>query len=122
VRYEITFNEEASEFHSVTGAIFSSSTLCMPTILAWGTEEQKRRFIPPAARGEEIWCLFLSEPGAGSDLASLQTRVVKDGDIWFVTVRRSGRRWRTLRTTRCCWSAQIPTNPNTGACRSSSWT
>ncbi|GAN00306.1 butyryl-CoA dehydrogenase [alpha proteobacterium U9-1i] len=56
-----------------------------PTLLEYGDEVQKRRFIPPIARAEVRWCQGFSEPGAGSDLASLQTKCVDGGDHWIVT-------------------------------------
>jgi alkylation response protein AidB-like acyl-CoA dehydrogenase len=55
-----------------------------PMMLLHASEEQKARFLPPLVRGEEYWCQFFSEPGSGSDLASAQTRAVRDGDIWHV--------------------------------------
>ncbi|HZQ37007.1 MAG TPA: acyl-CoA dehydrogenase family protein [Dehalococcoidia bacterium] len=78
---QLIFREEAA----VAGApLGQGATVIAPAIMLHGTEEQKRRFLPPIARAEIAWCQGFSEPGSGSDLASLQTRAVRDGDDYVI--------------------------------------
>ena len=67
--------------------------MCGPTVVAWGSEEQKKRYLRPLFTGEEIWCQLFSEPGSGSDFAGLSSRGVRDGDEWVVNGQKV---WTTL--------------------------
>ncbi len=80
---QLIYNEEMSYAGAPSG-FGSGISLTGPTLMVHGTEEQKRQFLPGIASGDVIWCQLFSEPGAGSDLASLQTRAVLDGDDFVV--------------------------------------
>jgi alkylation response protein AidB-like acyl-CoA dehydrogenase len=76
--------EEFANAKTSTGLGGQGISMLVPTLLEMGTEEQKQQFIGPTLRGEMVWCQGYSEPGAGSDLASLRTSAVLDGDEWVV--------------------------------------
>ena len=68
-------------------------TMCGPVLLRFGTEEQKKRFLPRIYNGDDFWCQGYSEPGSGSDLASLKTKAVREGDAYVVNGQKI---WTTL--------------------------
>jgi alkylation response protein AidB-like acyl-CoA dehydrogenase len=80
----IVYHQELGRARAPLPYIGSGTSLIGPTLMHWGTEEQKKRFIPKILAADEIWCQGYSEPNAGSDLASLQTRAVEDGDDFVV--------------------------------------
>ncbi len=80
----IVYNQELARVRAPLPAIGFGPSLLGPTLMHWGTEEQKQRYIPKIISGDEVWCQGYSEPGSGSDLASLQTRAVEDGDDFVV--------------------------------------
>ncbi|MFF5207037.1 acyl-CoA dehydrogenase family protein [Streptosporangium sp. NPDC000396] len=81
---ERAFAEEAKDFTLPTYVFSIGLGMCGPTLVDLGTPEQKARHVRPLLRGEEIWCQLFSEPGAGSDVAALQTRATESEDGWVV--------------------------------------
>ncbi|MFX8422129.1 acyl-CoA dehydrogenase family protein, partial [Acinetobacter baumannii] len=57
---------------------------CGPTLMAFGSDADKKKYLPPLASGEHVWCQLFSEPSAGSDVAGLRTRAEKKGDDWII--------------------------------------
>ena len=82
-----------------------------PALFAFGTEEQRARFLPPIVRNEERWCQLFSEPGAGSDLASLATRAIRDGDEWLLTGQKVWTTWAHQSEFAICLARTDPTVP-----------
>jgi alkylation response protein AidB-like acyl-CoA dehydrogenase len=81
----IIFSQEEGKYDVPTGAPFAIGLgMCIPTLMAYGTYEAKKRFVWPAVCGEEIWCQLFSEPAGGSDVAGLRTRAEEQGDAWLI--------------------------------------
>lgn len=81
---QVIFHEEYARADAPARVNHLGEELLGPTLIAFGTEEQKQRFLPPIVAVEELWCQGYSEPGAGSDLAAVQTRARLEGDQWVV--------------------------------------
>jgi alkylation response protein AidB-like acyl-CoA dehydrogenase len=80
----VIFGQEEAKVETPGNPFQIGLGMCVPTVMAVGNEADKKRFVRPAARGEEIWCQLFSEPAGGSDVAAARTRAVKDGEDWVI--------------------------------------
>jgi alkylation response protein AidB-like acyl-CoA dehydrogenase len=104
----VIMDDEFNRAGITRGMMAQGPSMLVPTLLTHGTEEQKKAWVGPTLRGEVIWCQGYSEPGSGSDLASLQTNATEDGDdflingskIWTSTADRSDMMFILVRTER----------------------
>jgi alkylation response protein AidB-like acyl-CoA dehydrogenase len=81
---QVIWNQEESQFDAPTGPFAIGLGMCVPTVIAFGSDAHKKRYVRPALTGEEIWCQLFSEPAAGSDVAGVKTRAVRNGDDWVI--------------------------------------
>ncbi|MEI7992521.1 MAG: acyl-CoA dehydrogenase family protein [Actinomycetota bacterium] len=91
--HDLIWREEYANFADMTGELTISHGMCLPVLNQYGSDEQKKRFLPDNIAGRTVWCQMFSEPGAGSDVASLQTKAERDGDEWIINGQKV---WTTL--------------------------
>ncbi|MDW3214551.1 MAG: acyl-CoA dehydrogenase family protein [Ilumatobacteraceae bacterium] len=91
--HERIWRAVAQEFPAMTGELVISHGMCLPVLNEFGTDEQKRTYMPDNIAARTVWCQMFSEPGAGSDVASLQTKAERDGDEWILNGQKV---WTTL--------------------------
>ncbi|CAO1649067.1 acyl-CoA dehydrogenase family protein [Parasphingorhabdus sp. NYA22] len=84
VMQQVIWGQEEAKFDAPTGPFAIGLGMCVPTVIAFGSDEHKKRYVQKALMGEEVWCQLFSEPAAGSDVAGLKTKAVKDGDEWVI--------------------------------------
>ncbi|MEM7412780.1 MAG: acyl-CoA dehydrogenase family protein [Myxococcota bacterium] len=90
---QVIFHEEYARAQAPGRIGHIGENLLAPTVIAFGSDEQKARFLPPIQRGEELWCQGYSEPNAGSDLANVQTRARLEGDAWILDGQKVWTSW-----------------------------
>lgn len=84
VMQQVIWGQEEAKFDAPTGPFAIGLGMCVPTVIAFGSDEHKQRYVQKALMGEDVWCQLFSEPAAGSDVAGLKTKAVKDGDEWVI--------------------------------------
>ena len=87
----VIWQQEEGPFGKLSGIFIIGHGMCGPTMMAYASEDHKRKYLPPLASGEKVWCQLFSEPAGGSDVAGLRTRAERDGDDWII----NGRKWFT---------------------------
>lgn len=80
----VIWQQEESKYAVPTGIFDIGQGMAAPTLMHWGTDLQKQKYLPTLASGEHIWCQLFSEPIAGSDLAGIRSRAIQDGDAWVL--------------------------------------
>ena len=91
--HERIWREEYANFPDMTSELTISHGMCLPVLNQFGTEAQKKQFLADNIAARTVWCQMFSEPGAGSDVASLQTKAERDGDEWVINGQKV---WTTL--------------------------
>ncbi len=91
--HDRVWREEYAKYPDSTSQLTISQGMALPVLNQFGSDDQKRQFMPDNIRGNTLWCQMFSEPGAGSDVASLQTKAVRDGDQWIINGQKV---WTTL--------------------------
>lgn len=91
--YNTIWREEVARYPLMTRQLSISHGMCLPMLNEYGTDEQRSAYQAKIIRADEVWCQMFSEPGAGSDVASLQTRAIRDGDEWILNGQKV---WTTL--------------------------
>lgn len=81
---QVIFNQEEARYRLFVTPFQVGMGMCIPTVYTYMDASGAQRYVKPAMRGEEIWCQLFSEPAAGSDLAGVRTRAIRDGDEWIV--------------------------------------
>jgi len=99
----VIFNQEEGRYDLPPSIYGIGHGMLGPTIMAHGTDEQKKRFLPDMVKGNEVWCQLFSEPDAGSDLAGLKMSAVKDGDDWVI----NGQKIWTTGAQFCKWGMLV---------------
>ena len=80
----VIWQQEEGVYAALSSLFIIGHGMCGPTMMAYASEEHKKKYLPPLAAGENIWCQLFSEPAGGSDLAGLRTKAEKDGDDWVI--------------------------------------